>query len=159
MKIGAVAAFCAVVLFGTSAFAGTRIDDPAKFITGIYANLSKNSSYNPPEDIYTPHLKSLWALEEKEAGGEVGRIDFDFWVNAQDFEIKDVKVSDAPVEGAKDRRIVVAKFKNLKTPGEIHFYFERVNGAWLLDDVRSAVGEQWTLSLVLKYGWDSAPPP
>jgi hypothetical protein len=135
--------------------AATRIDDPAKFVTGVYKQIAAKSDYIPPDDIYTPHLASLWALEKKESGGEVGRIDFDFWTGTQDWELKDISVTQQPVEGSKARKVVIAKFKNIGTPEEMHFYFEKSGGGWLLDDARSVKGETWTLSLVLKYGWDS----
>ena len=110
--------------------------------------------YVAPEDIYTPRLAALFALEQREAGDEVGRIDFDFWSNAQDWKRSGVKITSVPVEGAKAREVVIAKFKNFGKPEEIHFYFEKSAGGWSLDDARSLVGESWTLSLILKYGWD-----
>jgi hypothetical protein len=134
--------------------AATRIDDPVKFVSGLYAKLAAPNSVPAPEDIYTPHLAGLFALESKDAGGEVGRMDFDFWTNAQDWDLSGVKVTGQPVEGAKDREVVIAHFKNFRKPEEIHFYFEKTAAGWKLDDARSLVGESWTLSLILKYGWD-----
>ena len=31
---------------------------------------------------------------------------------------------------------------------------QRWSAGWQLDDARSLLGESWTLSLILKYGWD-----
>jgi hypothetical protein len=134
--------------------AATRIDDPVKFVSGLYAKLATPNSVPAPEDIYTPHLAGLFALEGKDAGGEVGRMDFDFWTNAQDWELSGVKVTGQPVEGAASREVVIAVFKNFRKPQEIHFYFEKTAAGWKLDDARSLLGESWTLSLILKYGWD-----
>jgi len=135
--------------------AATTIGDPVAFVRGVYDKLASNQNYKEPEDIYTPRLGALIALEQKESGGEVGRLDFDFWVNAQDWQLSDISVSGQPVEGAKDREIVVAKFKNDDRKDEIHFYFERLSWAgWRLDDVRSFGDDGWTLSLLLKYGYD-----
>ncbi len=150
--------FAISLLMPTLSQAATRIDDPAKFVLGVYKQIAAatvNKPYTPPEDIYTPHLASSWTLEKKESGGEVGRIDFDFWTGTQDWELKDISVTSQPVEGSNARKVVVAKFKNIGTPEEMHFYFEKSGNGWLLDDVRSLKGEAWTLSLVLKYGWDS----
>jgi hypothetical protein len=96
-------------------------------------------------------------LEKREAHGEVGRIDFDFWSNAQDWKLSEVKVTSVPVEGAASRRVVIAKFKNFGKPNEIHFYFTKTGRGWLLDDARALTDEPWTLSLILKYGWDGKP--
>jgi len=154
-KIFIILSFAA--LLSAPAQAATRIDDPVKFVAGLYAKMAAATAKTPyvaPEDIYTPHLAELFALEKKDAGDEVGRIDFDFWSNAQDWKLSAVRVTAVPVESAKDREVVIATFKNLGKPQEIHFYFEKSKTGWLLDDARSLVGETWTLSLILKYGWD-----
>lgn len=144
----------AASLLTAAAQAATKIDDPLKFVKAVYATTVGKKP--EPEDIYTPRLDALFKLDSKEAGGEVGRIDFSFWMNAQDGTISGVTVTSAPVENAPGRLVVIAKFKNEKTPNEIHFYFEKTPAGWKLDDARSLLGEQWTLSLILKYGWDAA---
>ena len=142
------------ITFG-AAQAATRIDDPEAFVRDVYRHIEKSpGDYREPDDIYTPRLADLFALDSKEAGGEVGRIDFDFWTNAQDFRISKVHVSAKPVENAQSRRVVIAKFVNIGRPEEIRFYFERGKDGWKLDDARSLGQEAWTLSLILKYGWD-----
>ena len=149
LPVWALAILLAVPAF---AHAATKIDDPAKFVAGVYKQMAAKSDYLAPDDIYTPHLASLWALEKKDSGGEVGRMDFDFWVDAQDWELKDVKVTQEPVELSTTRKIVIAKFKNMDTVEELHFYFEKSANGWQLDDVRSLKGQGWTLSVILKYG-------
>ncbi len=148
-------ALAAAFLFSPAAQAGTKIDDPLAFVKSIYTTTVGKKP--EPDDIYTPRLDALFKLDAKEAGGEVGRIDFSFWMNAQDGTISGVTVSKVPVENAPNRMVVIAKFKNEKTPNEIHFYFEKTAAGWKLDDARSLLGEQWTLSLILKYGWDGKP--
>jgi hypothetical protein len=134
--------------------ATTKISDPAKFVADVYAHYAKVHDYEPPTDIYSPRLAALFALDTKEAGGEVGRIDFDFWTNAQDFQITGVTVKAQPVENASSREIVVAKFKNIGKPETIVFYFEKTKTGWQLDDAQAPSGDQpWTLSVILKYGW------
>jgi hypothetical protein len=149
---GAVAA--SLLVPGPST-AGTNIEDPLKFVKTEYATVVGKKP--EPEDIYTPRLSALFDLDTKEAGGEVGRMDFDFWMNGQDGTISGVTVSKNDVENTRDREIIVARFKNEKTPNEIHFYFERTAKGWKLDDARSTAGDPWVLSLILKYGWDGTP--
>jgi len=133
--------------------AATKIDDPQKFVTQLYATTVTKTVV--PDDIYTPRLDALFKLAAKEAGNEVGRIDFDFWSNSQDGDVSDVSVDKRDVEGAKNRQTLIVKFKNSGRQNEIHFYFEKTAAGWKLDDARSLAGEQWTLSLILKYGWDT----
>lgn len=142
----------AVLLVPAAAQSRTTIDDPVKFVKMEYSTMVGKKP--EPSDIYSPRLDALFDLDTKEAHGEVGRIDFDFWMNGQDGAISGVTISKIDVENAKDREIVVAKFKNEKTPNEIHFYFEKTAKGWKLDDARSMMGDPWVLSLVLKYGWD-----
>ncbi len=147
------AAFCAALLLGFSgAQAATKISDPLAFVKSVYATVKAGKA--APEDINTPRLNALYDLDKREAGGEVGRIDFDIWMNAQDGAISDVNVKAVPVENGAGRQVVVATFKNEGKPQEVHFYFEKMKSGWLLDDAQSVLGERWTLSLILKYGWD-----
>ena len=150
-----ILALAAGLFLAGSASAATAIADPAAFVRSVYARLAKGGDYIPPEDVYSPRLNTLFAGEQRDAKGEVGRIDFLFWINGQDGQPSAVKVTASPVEGRPDRQIVVAKFVNEK-PQTIDFYFERVGGAWKLDDAVSLTpGDEWTLSVILKYGWPS----
>src|SRR5690242_14521775 len=133
-----LAVIFAAVLPSSGADAAARIDNPEKFVRDVYTQIAKSSDYREPEDVYTPRLKALLALDSKEAGGEVGRIDFDVWTNSQDSQIKRVRVASQPVENAPSRRIVVAKFGNIGRSEEIHFYFEKAKDGWQIDDMRSA---------------------
>ena len=132
------------------------VADPAAFVTEVYAGFAKNEGYAPPEDIYTPRLQALWdgMLKDQAGSDEVGPIDFEFWTNAQDWRIHDVKVTTRDVYRRPDRKVVTAKFKNEDRAEELHFYFEKEGLSWRLDDVRSVGKEAWTLSLILNYQWD-----
>jgi Protein of unknown function (DUF3828) len=146
-------------LAASETYAVTTIADPAQFVRALFARMASSTTNKPPpEDIYSPRLAALMALDRREAGGEVGRLDFDIWTGAQDWQLSGVTVSALDVENTKDRKIVIAKFRNAGKPHELHYYFERGRGGWQLDDVRSVdAGAQWTLSVVLKYGWADAP--
>lgn len=132
----------------------TEIADPEKFVTDVYkqyvAGQRSHKDYSAPEDIYTARLAGLFEKDRRMAKGEVGCIEFDFWVNGQDWNLSKVKVSSQNVAGHPDQRIVVAAFENLRTPMELHFHFVQQRGKWLLDDVESVKGpEKWTLSKLL----------
>lgn len=129
------------------------ISDPAAFVTETYRHFTASqhgSDYDPPENIYTPRLKALFAEDERRSGGEVGCIDFEFWVDGQDYELKNVRVQAREVAGHKDRRLVIATFENLGHATELHFDFQQAPNGWLLDDVHSVKGKnQWSLSKIL----------
>lgn len=128
------------------------VNDPVIFVTDVYRHYVKAQSthgdYTPSESIFTARLRKLVQDDRKRAKGEVGCLDFDFWVNGQDWTITKVDVKSGTK--SEDRWEVIATFVNLGSPEEIHFDFQRINGGWLLDDVRSVKGQRWILSAILK---------
>jgi hypothetical protein len=147
---------CALATFSFSSVlllsAATRIDDPKTFVTEVYRRLvavqSTRSSYTPPDDIYTPRLEKLLRDDKRKAKGEVGCLDFVFWLNAQDWTITHLTITSA--DEGQERKTVITKFLNGGEPQEIHFDFRANAGRWLLDDVHSLSAPPWTLSEVLK---------
>jgi len=146
-------ALAALALSGVAALsAATRIDDPKTFVAEVYRRLietqSKGHTYDEPDDIYTPRLAKLIRDDRKKGKGGVGCLDFDFWVNGQDWELSNLAVTST--DDGPDRKTVIAKFRNLGNPEEIHFDFRRNAGRWQLDDVHSVSAQPWTLSEILK---------
>jgi len=132
--------------------AATRIEDPKSFVTEVYRRLvaaqSTHSTYTPPGDIYTARLEKLLRDDQRKAKGEVGCLDFVFWVNAQDWTITHLTITSA--DQGQDRKTVITKFLNGGERQEIHFDFRLNAGRWLLDDVHSLSAPPWTLSEILK---------
>ena len=62
---------------------------------------------------FSPRLRALFADDETYAGGEVGRLDFNPFSGAQDDDIKTANVTSDAVDGAPDRKVVTAKFRNM----------------------------------------------
>lgn len=141
----------------TAAREAGGVADPAAFIRSVYTGDAEVAERDSENAVFTPRLRALFADAEHDAGGEVGRLEFNFWTNAQDDDVKSADVETRTVEGRDDRRIVAASFVNIGRPSTIHYYFERIDGRWYLDDVRNEGGKgaddwPWTLSLLLKYG-------
>ena len=155
----------------TSAAAQTAggISDPVRFIKAALG-FDKASTDRPsaPEMLdqdrpeYTPRLRALFALQRsEEAKDEVGRLDMNIWTGTQDDDIKTVDVTSVDVErAAPPRRVVTAKYVNMGHKTVMHYYFEKIGDKWFLDDI-STPGDGtpdgmpgWTLSLILKFGWD-----
>ena len=131
--------------------AATRIDDPKTFVAEVYRRYmaeSARSPYTPPGDIYTPRLQKLLSEDRRKSKGEVGCVDFVFWLNAQDWKITNLAITTS--DEAPDRQTVITKFRNSGEPQEMRFDFRRVSGRWLLDDARSLSAPPWTLSELLK---------
>ena len=135
-------------IIALSAANPTQIDDPKSFVNEVFRRFSSKASYTPPEDIYTARLGKLIRDDKKNARGEVGCVDFVFWLNAQDWTISKLAITSA--DDGPDRKTVIAKFRNGGEPQELHYDFRRINGRWLLDDVHSMTQPPWTLSELLK---------
>ena len=148
------------------------VTDPVAWVRQSYdpATRAAFEAAPPPEDApasdgrysatpeFSPRLRALFLDDETYAGGEVGRLDFNPFTGAQDDDIKRVDVGSEAVDGAPDRKVVTAKFRNMDANQTITYFWERIGGLWYIDDIAGrTAGEPtgWTLSLILKYGQGS----
>ena len=162
-KLGLVG-WAAISIFGAALFAATpkstprfHISDPTAFVREVYRNLQQDEAYDanrpiytPPENIYTRRLGALYSDYLTRMNGEIGCLDFSFWVNAQDSRLSEVDVSSRHVQDDASREIVNATFRNAGAPEEIEFDFQRSAEGWLLVEVRSLKDRRWTLSDLLR---------
>ena len=151
----AVTAAASSLLLLAAAHANTPVADPLAATKALYAQIEKD---NFDGDLpFSARLKALEALDAKETPkDEVGRIDGDIYVNAQDMKVTNVVVTSRSVENAPNRKIVVVRFKNYDEQEEMHLFWEKTKAGWVVDDIRALGDNGWTLSLMLKYGWDGA---
>jgi hypothetical protein len=148
---------CAVVLLAAaSTHAKTlKVKDPVSATKELYAALEKDFDKANDDLPMSARLQALEALDQKEAHGEVGRLDGNIYVNGQDAKISNVQITSRAVENAKDRMIVVVRFKNFDRQEELHFFWEKSKSGWVVDDLRTLDKDGGsTLSLMYKYGWD-----
>ncbi len=128
---------------------------PEAIVRGVYAGfIAQNDQFAPPyqpsERFYSPRLKALVAAARKQANGEAAcGLDFMFWVDAQDYDVKSVDVSLVPAPDA-NTQIVVAAFTNIRQAEEIRFTFRRIGGRWRLDDAEEVLGHRWVFSQLLR---------
>lgn len=132
------------------------VDDPRAFVAEMLGAYARAPNDPPPEPVhaYSERLISLFTVYRVWAGAHedlVGSIDFDWWVNAQDWSIARVSVGQAM--GGPTRRIVTARWTNYGRPETSRFVFVREHGRWVLDDVINGSGRGdhgWTLSQLLR---------
>ena len=131
------------------------VSDPRAFVARTYADYAQGSNAAIPAPVraYSPRLAALFEAYERDLGGGdlVGSLDFDWWVNAQDWRLADIAVTEA-ADGS-DRRIVTARWRNYDRADSSRFLFVRENDRWLLDDVVNGSGgggDGWTLSALLR---------
>jgi hypothetical protein len=131
------------------------VEDPRAFVEQFYA--AYETYPNGPEwpaFAYSDRLRALFeAYETWTADHEdlVGALDFDWWVNAQEWELSDVRVTES--RPSANRRVVAARFSNAGRPDEVRFLFVREGSRWYLDDAIEGTGRGdggWTLSALLR---------
>jgi hypothetical protein len=143
----------------TAAFTGAPrgVDDPRAFVQRTYAlyqNTGGDGQVEWPAYAYSPRLKALFDAYDRWARGHddlVGSLDFDWWINAQDWELHDVAVT-ARATGP-GLMTVTARFRNIDRREEVRFLFVRRQGRWYLDDAVQGSGHGdngWTLSALLR---------
>ena len=84
-------------------------------------------------------LNALFAKDREEAGDGIGRIDFDPYVNGQDFQLTDLVVAE-PVYVA-GRAVVAVSFANFEQPREMGYLLVKEGEAWKIDDMWAADAE------------------
>jgi hypothetical protein len=151
-----LAAFCALCFAGSAA-AQTQTD-PVAYIRAIYrAYMTLPFDKVPAFESWplSPRLRALVDADQKEAQGEVGRLDFDPIINAQDWKLSGLKV--AVVSRTADNATVDAVFHNIDTDEHIRFTLVRKDGKWAIDEIQALAGMRWTLSKILSGAPDAYP--
>jgi hypothetical protein len=128
------------------------VSHPRAFVAATYARYQARPDVPPPDQsyVYSPRLRALFAAYDRDlSGGDlVGSLDFDWWTNAQDYRIANVRLSERR-RGA-DRMTIIARFDNYGAHEEVRFQFVRVGDRWFLDDATHGGAEGWTLSALLR---------
>lgn len=101
------------------------------------------------DELLTPSLRALLEAERQDvAAGALPALDFDPFVNGQDFELDALVVSDPMVDG--DAATVIVAFTNFGVGQQLRFSLLRRTEGWKIDDIESLNdGEGWRLSTLL----------
>jgi hypothetical protein len=133
------------------------VEDPRAFVAQRFAGYGRSTDHVPPDPTwaYSPRLAALFATYDawqRRHLDEVGSIDFDWWINAQDWELSGVSVVQA--DNGPNRRVVTASWRNSGRADSTRFQFVRIGTRWYLDDAVHGTGhgdEGWTLSALLAH--------
>jgi hypothetical protein len=79
-------------------------------------------------------LVKLYLRDQREAKGEVGRLDGDPLYNAQDMEISNFSIS--PPETARGETRVTVRFKNIGKPTRVVYALTHTAAGWRISDIR-----------------------
>ena len=154
-----VLALLAVVLGAASPPAGVD-GDPVALLTAIYKTYT---DIGPGEDgvpelsgVYSKRLQALIDKDEKETPeGDVGRIDWDLFVDGQDWQLTELKI--VPALKETTRAEVRATFNNFGEPRDILYTLVLENVHWRIDDIQETLKPRWTMSKILLDAPDAFP--
>lgn len=117
-------------------------DEEAKrLLEGIYKTYTGSSadgldyhSEAKARRTFTPDTVPLFARDWREAKGEVGRLDFDPFVNGQDYEVTAYAVSIE--ETGPDQARATVQMTNLGKPQTVLHDLKRTANGWRIHDIR-----------------------
>jgi uncharacterized protein DUF3828 len=137
-----------------AAHAAAFDSDPVSLINAIYKAYEEDKPQ--PKHIYSKRLQALIDKDEKETPeGMVGRIDWDVFVDGQDWKLTDLNIT--LVTKSADKAQVRATFKNFDQFSNMLFDLVRENGHWRVDDVAKTLPPRWTMSKILLDAPDAFP--
>lgn len=138
-------AFLALVLLATPGFA-QDFSDPKAVIEALYAGYGPAYDYPPDQSpLFSERLNGLYAADAKEADGEIGRIDFDPFVNGQDYQLGKLEIGEPYLAGGK--AVVRVSFENMGTPNELGILLVKEGSGWKIDDVWNG-GDDYSYDLL-----------
>jgi hypothetical protein len=144
----------AVALIATLACQTAWADAPADLMTRIYRHYTDPASGvpSPYDDTTLPskRLKALFDAYDQNSSPElVGALDFDPYIGAQDYEIKNFRITSEMIAG--DTATIGVEFMNFDYETELTYSLVRESGAWKVDDIQSMnPDDPWVLSKLLK---------
>lgn len=142
----------AAFALGAASPLGDADGDPVDLITAIYqtyTDIAPGEDGTPNvEGVYSERLQALVDKDQKETPeGEVGRMDWDPFVDGQDWQLTELKI--APVSKEATQAEVRATFKNFGEPRDILFALVLEDGHWRIDDIQETLEPRWTMSKIL----------
>ena len=146
----------ALALGGGLAVAAPADSDPVSLIKAIYSTYTSDNDNPGLPHIYSKRLQALIDKDEKETPeGMVGRIDWDVFIDGQDWKLTELNI--ALVSKTADKAHVRTTFKNFGEPSNMLFDLVREEGHWRIDDVTKTLPPRWTMSKILLDAPDAFP--
>jgi hypothetical protein len=141
------------VLALTTAAHAVDFSDPRAVVEAVYepylADEFNWADYDQAP-LRSDDLNALYARDAAEFPDEIGRLDFDPFVNGQDYLITGFSVGEPAITG--DAAVVEVRFANMDMPMTMAIDLGReADGEWKIEDVRSLEGEiQYSLREILE---------
>ena len=150
-----ILAFILGFVLAGSASAKSIDSDPVTLVTEIYKTYQTETDEPGLPHVFSKRLQALVDKDEKEAEGGVGRIDWDVFIDGQDWKLTELKIT--PVSQTPSQAQVRATFKNLDKPSDLLFDLVLEDGHWRIDDIEKTLKPRWTMFKILTDAPDAFP--
>lgn len=115
-------------------------DTPRALIEAVYAPYLSDQIPDDESAWRSAGLNALYkADEDRTPEGEMGALDFDPYVDGQDFQLADLVIDEPAIEG--DKATVKVTFTNMGEPREMLYSLVLEADGWKVDDLESLSGE------------------
>src|SRR5262245_15800974 len=144
MRVVALALACATVL--ASAFAAPAQPGPQEFIEAIYQKYvgegAEGAAITDPATIrryFTPAVAVALIKDQAVAAkrGEVGALDGDPFIDAQDWKIADLKVAVTPAAAKANATVTFTNFGDRRN---VELSLLKTAAGWRIDDIKASFG-------------------
>lgn len=124
-------------------------DTPKALLEYAYKPYSTGDFQDDNDVLYSKRLNSLFAAAEAATpDDDVGPVDFDVFVNGQDYQLTDLTIGDPAPEG--DGVMVPVAFKNFGAAQSLVFHMIKEGGGWRINDIESLTPDStWKLTELL----------
>lgn len=120
----------------TAAASAAEVDTPEALVAAIYDQYRAGVEYPDGDFIraqQSTRLNALFDADAAQAGDEIGRIDFDPYINGQDYDISGLVIHPAYLAGG--RAVVNVTFANFGAPQDLGIMLVKEGPDWKVDDV------------------------
>lgn len=120
--------------------AAQPFDTPEALLEAFYAPYLTDDFPENEESFRSVALNALYDADaENTPAGEMGALDFDPYIDGQDYQIANLEIGEPVIDG--DTATVVVTFTNFGEPVEINYDLVNENGGWVIDDLKGQNGE------------------
>lgn len=124
-------------------------DTPKALLEYAYKPYATGNFQDDNDVLYSKKLNSLFAAAEAATpDDDVGPVDFDVFVNGQDYQLTDLTIGDPTPEG--EGVMVPVAFKNFDAAQSLVFHLIKEGGGWRINDIESLTPDStWRLTELL----------
>ena len=114
-----------------------------QFVENIYSKYENNEDVSvlkgsETNGIFSPDLLKLIKLDETEAKGEAGYLDWDPLCDCQDIgDPGDFKINNINISDKAGKTIADVSFKISETNIKVSLYLVKIKGEWYIDEIKS----------------------